>query len=484
MEQKKTMNNLKPIVDEERPKVYIETYGCQMNVNDSEVILSILQENGYALTEDMDRADVILANTCSIRDNAEQRIWGRIEQFRLQKKRNPQVVIGIVGCMAERLKDKLLEKVDLVAGPDAYRSLPALLRDIRPDSPQINVLLSREETYADISPVRLDRNGVSAYISIMRGCNNVCSYCVVPYTRGAERSRDPHSIVREARELFENGYKEVNLLGQNVDSYLWKECRDGAEAVSGGDAAKGSDSNAKGEVVNFAKLLEMVAAISPELRVRFSTSHPKDISDKVISTIAAHENICRHIHLPVQSGSSRLLEKMRRKYDREWYLERVAKIREVMPDCGLSTDVIAGFCSETEQDHRDTLSLFEQVCFDSAFMFQYSERPGTLASRHYPDDVPPEVKTARLNEIIALQTKMSLRSNQKDIGKTFRVLIEGPSKRNPDDLCGRAGNNKMCVFPSMAAERTAQGLAPLKAGDYVNVEVIDCTSATLICRIV
>lgn len=456
------MNNLKPIIDEERPKVYIETYGCQMNVNDSEVILSILQKNGYALTEDMDRADVILANTCSIRDNAEQRIWGRIEQFRLQKKRNPQVVIGIVGCMAERLKDKLLEKVDLVAGPDAYRSLPALLRDIRPDSPQINVLLSREETYADISPVRLDRNGVSAYISIMRGCNNVCSYCVVPYTRGAERSRDPHSIVREARELFENGYKEVNLLGQNVDSYLWKGC----------------------EVVNFARLLEMVAAISPELRIRFSTSHPKDISDEVISTIAAHENICRHIHLPVQSGSSRLLEKMRRKYDREWYLERVAKIREIMPDCGLSTDVIAGFCSETEQDHQDTLSLFEQVCFDSAFMFQYSERPGTLASRHYPDDVPPEVKTARLNEIIALQTKMSLKSNKKDIGKTFKVLIEGPSKRDPNDLCGRAGNNKMCVFPSMAAERATQGLAPLGAGNYVNVKVVDCTSATLICEIV
>lgn len=472
------MNNLKPIIDEERPKVYIETYGCQMNVNDSEVILSILQKNGYALTEDMDRADVILANTCSIRDNAEQRIWGRIEQFRLQKKRNPQVVIGIVGCMAERLKDKLLEKVDLVAGPDAYRSLPTLLRDIRPDSPQINVLLSREETYADISPVRLDRNGVSAYISIMRGCNNVCSYCVVPYTRGAERSRDPHSIVREARELFENGYKEVNLLGQNVDSYLWKECRKGAaEGMSTGDAEEG-------EVVNFAKLLEMVAAISPELRVRFSTSHPKDISDEVISTIAAHENICRHIHLPVQSGSSRILEKMRRKYDREWYLERVAKIREVMPDCGLSTDVIAGFCSETEQDHKDTLSLFEQVCFDSAFMFQYSERPGTLASRHYPDDVPPEVKTARLNEIISLQTKMSLKSNQKDMGKTFKVLIEGPSKRNPNDLCGRAGNNKMCVFPSMAAERATQGLAPLGAGNYVNVKVVDCTSATLICKIV
>ena len=472
------MNNLRPIIDEERPKVYIETYGCQMNVNDSEVILSILQKNGYALTEDMDRADVILANTCSIRDNAEQRIWGRIEQFRLQKKRNPQVVIGIVGCMAERLKDKLLEKVDLVAGPDAYRSLPALLRDIRPDSPQINVLLSREETYADISPVRLDRNGVSAYISIMRGCNNVCSYCVVPYTRGAERSRDPHSIVREARELFENGYKEVNLLGQNVDSYLWKECREGAaEGVPTGDAEEG-------EVVNFARLLEMVAAISQELRVRFSTSHPKDISDEVISTIAAHENICRHIHLPVQSGSSRILEKMRRKYDREWYMERVAKIREVMPDCGLSTDVIAGFCSETEQDHKDTLSLFEQVCFDSAFMFQYSERPGTLASRHYPDDVPPEVKTARLNEIIALQTKMSLKSNQKDMGKTFKVLVEGPSKRNPNDLCGRAGNNKMCVFPSMAAERATQDLAPLGAGDYVNVKVVDCTSATLICKIV
>lgn len=472
------MNNLKPIVDEARPKVYIETYGCQMNVNDSEVILSILQKSGYALTEDMDRADVILANTCSIRDNAEQRIWGRIEQFRLQKKRNPQVVIGIVGCMAERLKDKLLEKVDLVAGPDAYRSLPALLRDIRPDSPQINVLLSREETYADISPVRLDRNGVSAYISIMRGCNNVCSYCVVPYTRGAERSRDPHSIVREARELFENGYKEVNLLGQNVDSYLWKECREGAaEGVPTGNAEEG-------EVVNFARLLEMVAAISPELRVRFSTSHPKDISDEVISTIAAHDNICRHIHLPVQSGSSRILEKMRRKYDREWYLERVAKIREIMPDCGLSTDVIAGFCSETEQDHKDTLSLFEQVCFDSAFMFQYSERPGTLASRHYPDDVPPEVKTARLNEIIALQTKMSLKSNQKDMGKTFKVLIEGPSKRNPNDLCGRAGNNKMCVFPSMAAERATQDLAPLGAGDYVNVKVVDCTSATLICKIV
>ena len=454
------MNSLKPIFDEKKPRVYIETYGCQMNVNDSEVILSVLQENGYSLTEDMNKADVILCNTCSIRDNAEQRIWGRIEQFRLQKRRNPAVVIGIVGCMAERLKDKLLEKVDLVAGPDSYRSIARMVADVRPDSPQINVLLSRDETYSDISPVRLDKNGVSAYISIMRGCNNACSYCVVPYTRGAERSRDPHSIVREAVELFENGYKEVNLLGQNVDSYLWK-------------SAEGN--------VNFAKLLEMVSAVSPELRVRFSTSHPKDISDEVLLTMAAHENICRHIHLPVQSGSSTMLEKMRRKYDREWYLERVAKIREIMPDCGLSTDVIAGFSRETEQDHQDTLSLFREVCFDSAFMFQYSERPGTLASKKYPDDVPPQVKTARLNEIIELQTRMSLESNRRDLGKRFIVLVEGASKRNGEDLCGRAGNNKMCVFPAAEAERKALGLKPLQAGDYVTVEVKDCTSATLLC---
>ena len=454
------MNSLKPIFDEKKPRVYIETYGCQMNVNDSEVILSVLQENGYSLTEDMNKADVILCNTCSIRDNAEQRIWGRIEQFRLQKRRNPAVVIGIVGCMAERLKDKLLEKVDLVAGPDSYRSIARMVADVRPDSPQINVLLSRDETYSDISPVRLDKNGVSAYISIMRGCNNACSYCVVPYTRGAERSRDPHSIVREAVELFGNGYKEVNLLGQNVDSYLWK-------------SAEGN--------VNFAKLLEMVSAVSPELRVRFSTSHPKDISDEVLLTMAAHENICRHIHLPVQSGSSTMLEKMRRKYDREWYLERVAKIREIMPDCGLSTDVIAGFSGETEQDHQDTLSLFREVCFDSAFMFQYSERRGTLASEEYPDDVPPQVKTARLNEIIELQTRMSLESNRRDLGKRFRVLVEGASKRNGEDLCGRAGNNKMCVFPAAEAERKALGLQPLKAGDYVTVEVKDCTSATLLC---
>ena len=441
------MNNIRPITDPSRPKVYIETYGCQMNVNDSEVILSILQDAGYALTEDIGSADVILANTCSIRDNAEQRIWGRIDQFRIQKKKRKGVIIGIVGCMAERLKDELLKAVDIVAGPDSYRTLPDLLNAVTPDSPQINVLLSHEETYAEISPVRLDRNGISAFISIMRGCNNVCSYCIVPYTRGRERSRDAHTIVREAQELWANGYKEVTLLGQNVDSYHWED-------------------------VNFAKLLEMVAEVNPQLRVRFSTSHPKDISDEVIYTMARHENICRHIHLPVQSGSSSMLDKMRRKYDREWYLERVDKIRSVMPDCGITTDVIAGFSGETEQDHQDTLSLMEKVVFDSAFMFAYSERPGTLASKKYPDDIPYDVKTSRLNEIIALQGRMSLKSNEREIGKVMKVLVEGPSKRNPEELCGRAGSNKMCVFPSRGE----------KPGDYCEVEVVSVTSATLLCR--
>ncbi len=441
------MRNIKPIIDPSRPKVYIETYGCQMNVNDSEVILSILQDAGYALTENIEEAAVILANTCSIRDNAEQRIWGRIDQFKIQKRKRQDVIIGIVGCMAERLKDELLKAVDIVAGPDSYRTLPDLLEAVRPDNPQINVLLSHEETYAEISPVRMDKNGISAFISIMRGCNNVCSYCIVPYTRGRERSRDAHTIVREAQELWANGYKEVTLLGQNVDSYKWED-------------------------VDFAKLLEMVAEVNPQLRVRFSTSHPKDISDEVIYTMARHENICRHIHLPVQSGSSIMLEKMRRKYDREWYLERVDKIRSVMPDCGITTDVIAGFSGETEQDHQDTLSLMEKVVFDSAFMFAYSERPGTLASKKYPDDIPYEVKTARLNEIIALQGRMSLKSNEKEIGKVMKVLVEGPSKRNPEELCGRAGSNKMCVFPSRGE----------KPGDYCEVEVVSVTSATLLCR--
>ena len=428
-----------------------------MNVGDTEIIFSILRDNGYDRTELMEEADLILANTCSIRDNAEQRIHGRIARFAQEKRRGTAdgtaPLVGIVGCMAERLKDKLLESgvVDLVVGPDAYRSLPGLLAAVRPDNPQMDVQLSRDETYADIRPVRTDRLGVSAFISIMRGCNNVCSYCVVPYTRGAERSRDAHSIVREAREVFEAGYKEVTLLGQNVDSYLWKSAD---------------------ETVNFAELLRRVAAIDPLLRVRFATSHPKDISDEVIETMASMPNICRHIHLPVQSGSTRMLELMRRKYSREWYLERVARIREVLgEDCGLTTDVIAGFCTETEQDHADTLSLMEKVGFDWAFMFQYSERPGTLAQRHYPDDIPPEVKTRRLEEIIALQNRKSLERYRAQIGKVHEVLVEGPSKKNPAEICGRASNSMMCVFP---------GSHP--AGTYVRVRVVDCTSATLICE--
>ncbi len=450
-------NSIKPIIDPAKPKVYIETYGCQMNVNDSEVILSILENEGYVLTDDIEQAKLILANTCSIRENAEQRIWGRLDQFKLYKRRNEGIIIGIVGCMAERLKDKLLEGqiVDLVAGPDSYRNLPELIRNISPETPQINVLLSHEETYADISPVRMDKNGVSAFISIMRGCNNVCSYCVVPYTRGAERSRDPKSILREAEELFANGYKEVNLLGQNVDSYHWK------------------DTENSGNDVSFPELLEAVAKISPELRVRFSTSHPKDISNEVIYTMAMYKNICKHIHLPVQSGSTIMLEKMRRKYTREWYLERVEKIRSVIPDCGITTDIIAGFCSESLEDHMDTLSLMEKVGFDSAFMFQYSERPGTLATKKFVDDIPEEEKTRRLNEIIKLQNKLSLRSNENELGKKHIVLVEGPSKKNPEELCGRASNNKMCVFPK----------GDYKVGDYASVIVRSCTSATLICSL-
>ena len=431
-------------------KVYIETYGCQMNVNDTEVVFSILARHGYERTEEIAEADVIMANTCSIRDNAEQRIWGRIDYFNTFRKANPGLVVGILGCMAERLKDALLDtgKVNVVAGPDAYRSLPVLLDAVCEGHPQINVELSREETYGDISPVRIDKNGVSAFISIMRGCNNVCSYCVVPFTRGAERSRDYHTIVREACECVEAGYKEITLLGQNVDSYHFED-------------------------VDFAKLLEMVARVSPTLRVRFSTSHPKDISDAVIETMAAWPNICHHIHLPVQSGNDRILEKMRRRYSREWYLERVAKIREHMPDCGITTDAIVGFCSETEEEFRDTLSIFEEVGYDAAFMFNYSERPGTLASRQYPDDIPLDVKTRRLNELIELQNRLSLESNHKDVGKVFEVLVEGPSKKDPSELCGRTGSNKMCVWADTAH----------KAGDYVKVRVKDCTQATMLCEL-
>lgn len=429
-------------------KVYIETYGCQMNVADTEVIFSILKKNGYTRMEDIDSADIIMANTCSIRDNAEQRILGRIEQFVLQR-RDREVIIGILGCMAERMKEQLLSsgKVDIVAGPDTYRKLPELLEAASEGHPQIDVILSREETYSDISPVRIDKNGVSAFISIMRGCNNVCSYCVVPYTRGTERSRDAKSIVREACECFNKGYREVTLLGQNVDSYRFED-------------------------ITFAKLLEMVAQISPLLRVRFSTSNPQDISDEVIETIARYPNICHHIHLPVQSGSDRILEKMRRRYTREGYLDRVKKIREVIPDCAITTDVIAGFCSETLDDHRDTLSLFKEVGFDAAYMFYYSERPGTLAAKKYADDVPLDEKTRRLNEIIALQNTLSLESNRKDIGKVFEVLVEGKSKKSDHQLSGRTSTNKVCVWTDNTH----------KAGDYVKVRVKDCTQATLLCE--
>ncbi len=419
-----------------------------MNVADTEVIFSILKKNGYTRTEDIDSADIIMANTCSIRDNAEQRILGRIEQFVLQR-RDREVIIGILGCMAERMKEQLLSsgKVDIVAGPDTYRKLPELLEAASEGHPQIDVILSREETYSDISPVRIDKNGVSAFISIMRGCNNVCSYCVVPYTRGTERSRDAKSIVREACECFNKGYREVTLLGQNVDSYRFED-------------------------ITFAKLLEMVAQVSPLLRVRFSTSNPQDISNEVIETIARYPNICHHIHLPVQSGSDRILEKMRRRYTREGYLNRVKKIREVIPDCAITTDVIAGFCSETLDDHRDTLSLFKEVGFDAAYMFYYSERPGTLAAKKYADDVPLDEKTRRLNEIIALQNTLSLESNRKDIGKVFEVLVEGKSKKSDHQLSGRTSTNKVCVWTDNTH----------KAGDYVKVRVKDCTQATLLCE--
>jgi len=438
-------------------KAYIETYGCQMNVNDSEVIMSILGDCGYVFTDDMSAADLILVNTCSVRDNAEQRIWGRIEQFRQVRKKNKNLKVGIVGCMAERLKDELIAsgKVDLVCGPDAYRNLPSLLEKLYEGGTAIDVELSRTETYAEIVPTRMDKNGVCAFISIMRGCNNVCSYCVVPYTRGVERSRDYESILAEARDLESKGYKEITLLGQNVDSYKYVD--------------------ADGNLCNFAALLEKVAACVPGMRIRFSTSNPHELSDEVLHVMAAHDNICKHIHLPVQSGSNAMLEKMRRKYTREWYLDRVEAIRRIVPGCGLSTDVIAGFCGETLQDYEDTLSLMDGVCFDSAFMFQYSERPGTLAARKYEDDVPLEEKTRRLNEIIQHQLRSSARSYGRQLGKTLRVLVEGPSKKNPSDLCGRASNNMMCVFEDKFPGRN-------RVGEYVDVTVTGSTSATLLCE--
>lgn len=434
-------------------RLYVETYGCQMNVGDSEILVSIMQDEGYRYTEDIAQADVILVNTCSIRDNAEQRIWGRLREFHRYKRARKGLVVGIVGCMAERLREELFERetvVDVVAGPDSYRELPRLVAAAAAGGHGVNVQLSQEETYGDIRPVRLDRNGVSAFISIMRGCNNFCSYCVVPYTRGRERSRDPQTILREAQELFSAGYREVTLLGQNVNSYRWKE----------GTA----------EAVDFPALVERVAGISPLLRVRFATSHPKDLSDRLIEVMASYPNICRAVHLPAQSGSDRMLAAMNRKYTRAWYLERVAAIRRQMPDCAVTTDLIAGFCGETAEDHAQTLSLMREVGYDSAYMFKYSQRPGTLASRTMADDVSEEVKTARLNEIIALQNELSAASNERDMGNVFEVLVEGLSRRSSEQLCGRTSQNKMVVF-----DRTGE-TAP---GDYVRVRITGCTSATL-----
>ncbi len=442
---------------EELQKVFIETYGCQMNVNDSEVVASILKANGYEITEELEQADVVLVNTCSIRENAETRVFGRLDNFKQYKKKKPSLLVGVLGCMAERLKESLLEDqraVDLVVGPDAYRELPVLLRAAEDGQKGINVLLSREETYADISPVRLDKNGVSAFVSIMRGCNNMCTYCVVPYTRGAERSRDPQTIVREVEELLTEGYREVTLLGQNVDSFRWKQ--------------------PDGHVVNFAELLELVAKVSPSLRVRFSTSHPKDLSNEVLYTMAMYENICNHIHLPVQSGSTRVLELMNRGYSREYYLERINAIREILPDCSISTDIIAGFCTETELDHDQTLSMMSEVKYDFAYMFKYSVRPNTKAARKFEDDVPEEVKTRRLTEIIELQGKLAEESKIKDVGRCFEVLIEGESKKSSNEFFGRTSQNKVVVFPR----------ENYKIGDYVFVEVTSCTPATLIGRIV
>ena len=452
----KTINykSVRPVIDEALPQLYIETYGCQMNQNDSEVVARIMQDIGYAVTNDIAKADIIFVNTCSIRDNAEQRIWGRLDVFRLQKKKKPSLVVGVIGCMAERLKEKLFENgtVDIVVGPDAYRSLPQLVKEVETGQKGINTLLSKEETYADISPVRMDKNGVSAFVSIMRGCNNMCAYCVVPYTRGAERSRSAQTILNEVNELIKNGYREVTLLGQNVNSYRWRNPENSVEEVS------------------FAQLLELVALLDSKLRVRFSTSHPKDMRNDVLYTMAMYPNICNHIHLPVQSGSSRILQLMNRNYSREDYLERIEAIRRIIPDCAISTDMIAGFCSETNDDHAQTISLMREVGYDQAFMFQYSERPNTKAARHFPDDVPEAEKTKRLNEIIDLQNKLSHESNKRDIGKTFEVLIEGVSKRSTESLFGRTKHNKVVVFPRGNHE----------IGDYVKVTVLRCSSATLI----
>lgn len=445
-------------------RFYIESYGCQMNFADSEIVASILNQQGFGATRNVEEADLIFLNTCSIREKAEQTVRKRLTEFRKLKRDRPGTLVGVLGCMAERLKSKFLEEeklVDLVVGPDAYRTLPALVEEAGSGQKAINVLLSRDETYADISPIRLDSNGVSAFVSIMRGCNNMCSFCVVPFTRGRERSRDARSILAECRDLFGNGYREVTLLGQNVDSYYYA----GAEEETG-----------YSEPVTFARLLEQIARISPLLRVRFSTSHPKDITDEVLYTMARHENICKYIHLPVQSGSTRILQMMNRTYTREWYMAKVDRIREIMPDCSISADIIAGFCTEEEADHHDTLSIMEYARYDYSYMFFYSERPGTLAQRRYKDDVPEEVKKRRLAEIIAVQNRMSLESNRQDLGKTFRILIEGESKKSSGHWMGRSSQNKVFVF---AKNGGAAG-----KGDYVNVRVNECTQGTLLGDIV
>lgn len=440
------INTLRPLEGAGR-RLFIETYGCQMNVSDTETVVAIMQREGYVYTDRIDEADVILINTCSIRDNAEQRIWGRLAEMKRYRRERPGLVVGIIGCMAERLREKLVEGphgVDVVAGPDAYRDLPRLVREAEAGGKGVNVLLSTEETYAEIAPVRLDRNGVSAFVAIMRGCNNFCSYCVVPYTRGRERSRDAETIVAEVRSLFENGYREVTLLGQNVNSYRAGE-------------------------TGFPELIRRVAEVSPLLRVRFATSHPKDMSDALLEAMASRPNICRAIHLPAQSGSTGMLRRMNRKYTREWYLDRVAAIRRYLPDCAVTTDLIAGFSGETEEEHAATLSLMREVGYEFAYMFKYSERPGTFASKHLPDDVPDEVKTRRLSEIIALQNELSEASNRRDVGREFEVLVEGRSKRSDAQLSGRTSQNKVVVF-----DRGGHGV-----GEYVRVRITGCSSATL-----
>ncbi|MGK0388434.1 MAG: tRNA-2-methylthio-N6-dimethylallyladenosine synthase [Maribacter sp.] len=433
---------------------YIESYGCQMNFSDSEIVASILGEMGYASTKDMYESDLILINTCSIREKAEDTVRKRLRVFDKVKKKKPGTLVGVLGCMAERLKGKFLEQeklVDIVVGPDSYRSLPQLVSDASIGEKGVNVLLSREETYADISPVRLNSNGVTAFISIMRGCNNMCSFCIVPFTRGRERSREPFSIIAEATELFNNGYREITLLGQNVDSFLWKNPE-------------------TEETVNFAQLLEMTAKVNPDLRVRFSTSHPKDITDEVIHTMAAYENICNYIHLPVQSGNSRILKLMNRTYDRAWYKERVESIYRIIPNCAISSDMISGFCSETEEEHQDTLTMMEFAQYSTSYMFFYSERPGTLAAKKYEDDITLEVKKRRLAEIIRLQNQISFKKNQSDIGETYKVLVEGTSRKSENDFKSRNSHNKVIIFPKVEG---------LELGMYCHVKVIEVTSATL-----